>query len=200
MRTEELYSRLNQLSFVESYYVARSKASETEEQYRTLKIYDDDAKLAEVNIDTPYMLRTTYSGFEHRNILEQQALLKILIEYSRTPVEKRRSEMYFAYYYDLNNIPHFIKRLRNRRLTDDMIPFAYFSTMSDEQMEKYLFTSTEFEDFPADYRPRFTPDSFVKVTPIEEFRQDLYDRFQSNNDEEIVDLSLQADDESKNDD
>ncbi|MCZ0717266.1 hypothetical protein [Aerococcus kribbianus] len=179
MRTEELYSRLNQLGFIENYYATRSKEDKLGQTYRVLKIYDDDAKLAEVSLEAPYMLRTTFPGFEKRNVLEQQALLKILIEYSRTPIEKRRSEMYFAYYYDLNNIPHFIKRLRNGRLTDDTIPFAYFSTMSDEEMEKYLFTGPEFDDFPEDYRPRFRPDSFVKVTPIEEFRQDLRDRFSS---------------------
>ena len=72
---------------------------------------------------------------------------------------------------------HFIKRLRNKRLTDDMIPLAYFTTLTPEQRESFLFSMSEFDDFPEAYRPRFTPDSFVKVISYEEFSQNIHDRY-----------------------
>lgn len=177
MRTDELYDKLNQLEFIENFYVTTKKDEDSDEIHRVLKIYDEDAKLAEIYLDKPYMLRTTYQGFNDLNLLERQALLNLLINYGRTPVEQRRSELYFVYYNDLNNIPHFIKRLSNNRLTDDMIPIAYFNTLSAEQRQKYLFNIAEMEEFPADYRPKFTPDSFVKAKPYEEFEMELAERY-----------------------
>ncbi|AMC01485.1 MULTISPECIES: hypothetical protein [Aerococcus] len=176
MRTDELYSKLINLGFIENYYVA-SKEYKDGSKHRILKIYDDDSKLAEVALDQPYMIRTTYEGFEARNELEKQALLNLLINYAQTPIEGRQSALYFAYYHDLNNIVHFIKRLRNKRLTDDMIPLAYFTTLTPEQRESFLFSMSEFDDFPEAYRPRFTPDSFVKVISYEEFSQNIHDRY-----------------------
>ncbi|MGH2119114.1 hypothetical protein ACRCJ0_13700, partial [Aerococcus sp. L_32] len=67
--------------------------------------------------------------------------------------------------------------LRNKRLTDDMIPLAYFTTLTPEQRESFLFSMSEFDDFPEAYRPRFTPDSFVKVISYEEFSQNIHDRY-----------------------
>jgi hypothetical protein len=176
VRTDELYSKLINLGFVENYYVS-NKEHKNGVSHRILKIYDDDAKLAEVSLDQPFMLRTTYEGFEERSPLEKQALLTLLIHYANTPLENRQSALYFAYYHDLNNIVHFIKRLRNKRLTDDMIPLAYFTTITPEQRESFLFSMSEFEEFPEAYRPRFTPDSFVKVISYEEFSQNIHDRY-----------------------
>lgn len=177
MRTDELYNKLNQFDFVENFYVANKQYEDSNVSFRVLKIYGEEGKLSEIYLDKPYMMRTTYQGFDQLNHLERQALLNILTKYSTTPVDQRRSELYFVYYNDLNNIPHFIKRLSNQRLTDDMIPIAYFKTLSTEQRQKYLFNLAELEEFPHDYRPRFTPDSFVKTKPYEEFEQDLIDRY-----------------------
>lgn len=177
VRTDELYVKLKNLHFIDNYYISHKGPDSKGEGHGVLKIYDDDAKLAEVSIDQPYMLRTTYEGFAQRNLLEQQALLNLLVAYASTPVDQRRSELYFAYYNDLNNIPHFIKRLSNNRLTDDMIPMAYFNTLSPQEREKYLFSAAELAEFPADYQPRFRPDSFVKVKPLEEFEAELSERF-----------------------
>ncbi len=177
MRIDELYTKLNELGFIENYYVVNKKHNDEPETERVLKIYDDEFKLAEIYIDKPYMLRTSYGGFDARNPLEKQALLKILVEFASTPVNRRQSELYFAYYNDLNNISHYIKRLSNGRLTDEMIPMAYFRTLNDEQLNAYLFNTAEFDDFPKDYQPRFTPDSFVKVRPYEEMIEHLEGRY-----------------------
>lgn len=177
MRTDELYDKLNQFDFVENFYVTVKKYDDSIESHSVLKIYDEDSKLAEIYLDKPYMLRTTYKGFDELSILERQALLNLLINYGRTPIEQRQSELYFVYYHDLNNIPHFIKRLSNNRLTDDMIPIAYFKTLTTEQRQKYLFNVAELEEFPVAYRPKFTPDSFVKAKPYEEFEAELAERF-----------------------
>ncbi|WP_195866666.1 hypothetical protein [Aerococcus sanguinicola] len=175
MRLDELYTRLNHLAFIENYYVTTKEWEG--ESFRVLKIYDDDSKLAEVNLDQPYMLRTSFQGFNNRQILEKQALLKLLVDFTMTPVDQRQSDLYYAYYYDLSNITHFIKRLANNRLADDMIPMAYFRTLSDDEKQKYVFNSAEFDDFPTDYKPRFTPDSFVKVMSLEEMEESLEERF-----------------------
>lgn len=199
MRTDELYSKLIQLGFVENYYVA-SKKNKDGSNLRLLKIYDDDAKLAEVALDEPFMLRTTYEGFEARNDLEKQALLSLLINYVQTPLESRQSALYFAYYHDLNNIVHFIKRLRNKRLTDDMIPLAYFTTLTPEQRESFLFSMSEFEEFPEAYRPRFTPESFVKVISYEEFAQNIQDRYNMDMPEEETHYSKAEEQEESEED
>ncbi|MGK3850842.1 hypothetical protein ABI057_15750, partial [Enterococcus faecium] len=70
MRTEEIYSKLINIGFIENYYVD-SKEYKDGSKHRILKIYDDDSKLAEVALDQPYMIRTTYEGFEARNELEK---------------------------------------------------------------------------------------------------------------------------------
>lgn len=100
MRIDELYTKLNELGFIENYYVVNKKHNDEPETERVLKIYDDEFKLAEIYIDKPYMLRTSYGGFDARNPLEKQALLKILVEFASTPVNRRQSELYFAYYND----------------------------------------------------------------------------------------------------
>ena len=70
MRTDELYSKLINLGFIENYYVASKEYKDGSSMY--IKIYDDDSKLAEVALDQPYMIRTTYEGFEARNELENK--------------------------------------------------------------------------------------------------------------------------------
>ncbi|MDO4680576.1 MAG: hypothetical protein Q4A55_04910 [Aerococcus sp.] len=179
MRIDELYAKLNTFQFIENYYVAIKHYGDDEEEtaMRVLKLYSEAGKIAEVNLDTPYMLRTTYSPFGERTLLERQALLKVLVEFANTPIEQRHSEVYFAYFNDLHHLPHFIKRMSNNRLTDEMIPMAYLNTLSEEQLQSYLFTTSEMESFPKDYQPRFTPDSFVKVKTFDEMIHELDDRF-----------------------
>ncbi|MDO4670343.1 MAG: hypothetical protein Q4A67_02600 [Aerococcus sp.] len=179
MRIDELYAKLNDFRFIENYYVAIKHFGEDDEEtaMRVLKLYSEAGKIAEVNLDAPYMLRTTYSPFGVLTSLERQALLKVLVEFAMTPIEKRQSEVYFAYFNDLHHLPHFIKRMANQRLIDEMIPMAYLRTLSEEQLQSYLFTTSEMESFPRDYQPRFTPDSFVKVKSYDEMLNELDDRF-----------------------
>lgn len=179
MRIDELYRKLNDFQFIENYYVTIKHFGEDDEEtaMRVLKLYGEAGKIAEVNLDAPYMLRTTYSPFGELAPLEKQALLKVLVEFANTAIEQRHSEVYFAYFNDLHHLPHFIKRMSNNRLTDEMIPMAYLRTLSEEQVQSYLFTTSEMESFPRDYQPRFTPDSFVKVKSFDEMSHELDDRF-----------------------
>lgn len=177
MRLDELYEELNDYDFIDNYYVSEKTFEDpVPATYSTLKILGDEFKIAEVFLDQPYMLRTTYRGFDSLNMIQKQALIQTLTQFAMTPVEQRRSEQYFAYYYDLNNITHYIKRLSNQRLTDEIIPLAMFRDMTDQEIQKYLFTSAEFEKFPKDYQPNFTPSSFVKVISYEDMANRLYDR------------------------
>lgn len=177
MRLDELYEELNDFEFIDNYYVSEKTFEDPVPAiYSTLKILGDEFKIAEVFLDHPYMLRTTYRGFDSLNMIQKQALIQTLTQFAMTPVEQRRSEQYFAYYYDLNNITHYIKRLSNQRLTDEIIPLAMFRDMTDQEIQKYLFTSAEFEKFPKDYQPNFTPSSFVKVVSYEDMANRLYDR------------------------
>lgn len=180
MKIDELYSKLNELDFVEKDYVAikhyvkdKNEEEEQEISHRVLKIYSEQGKIAEVVLDHPYMVRTEYPDFARLNLLQQQALVGILIDFMRTPVEERQSEMYFAYYFDLNHLPHFIKKLPNGRLSDEVIPVAYLRTLSDEELQKFIFTMTEMMQFPDDYRPRFDSESFVKVMSHQEMSEEL---------------------------
>ncbi|MGX7348409.1 hypothetical protein [Aerococcus vaginalis] len=180
MKIDELYSKLGELGFIEKDYVAikhyaRQKNGEEEQEvsHRVLKIYSEQGKIAEVVLDYPYMMRTDYPDFARLNMLEQQALVSILSEFMQTPVTERQSEMYFAYYFDLNHLPHFIKKLPNGRLSDEVIPTAYLRTLSDEELQKFIFTMSEMMQFPADYRPRLDSESFVKVMSHEEMSEEI---------------------------
>lgn len=173
MKLDELYQKLNTFAFVEHFYIVAKKHDDDNEVYRVLNIFSENAKLAEVYLDEPFMMRTSNQGFSELTLIERQALFGVLVNFSQTPMAERQSELYFVYYNDLNNIPHFIKRLANGRLTDDMIPFAYFRTMTSAQRQRYLFNAQELDELPINYRPKFTPDSFVKTKSFEEFEAAL---------------------------
>lgn len=177
MQLDELLEELNRFDFIEKYFWAEKKFDNMENvSYTALKLYGDESKIAEVILDKPYMLRTSYPGFDALNILQKQALSQLLYKFASTPVPERQSEVYFAYYYDLNNITHFIKRAGNR-LVDEIIPMPEFYNKSQEEVNKYLFTTAEFENFPKDFVPRFDKDSFVKVLSYEKMTEVLKERF-----------------------
>lgn len=177
MRIDQLYAKLKNLGFINNFYVANKRDKETDELVRIVKIYAEDGKLAEIYLGQMCMFRTTYSGFEKLNLLQRQALANVLVNFCQTPLDQRQSELYFVYYTDLNNTPHFIKRLANQRFTDDVIPFAFFKTLTQAQRQPYLFHMAEFDEFPVEYRPKFTTDTFVKAIPYEELTLELAERF-----------------------
>lgn len=177
MQLDELLEELNGFDFIEKYYWGEKTFNNMENiSYPALKIYGDEHKIAEVILDKPYMLRTTYPGFDALNILQKQALSQILYKFAETPVPERQSELYYAYYYDLNNITHFIKRAGGR-LTDEIIPMPEFYNKSQEEVNHYLFTTADFQNFPPDFVPRFDNDSFVKVIPYDKMSEVLKERF-----------------------
>lgn len=177
MRIDQLYEKLSRLEFIENFHVTNKAHKITGKTNRVLKIYGEEAKIAEVYLDEIFMVRTTNDGFQQLSFMERQIIFHLLTNFSKTQVPARRSEMYFVYYNDLNNIPHFIKRLGNGRLTDDIIPFAYFNTLNLEQKQRYLFNMMELEEFPQDYRPTFTQQSFVKAMAYDDFIEAMEKRY-----------------------